>query len=164
MEISKIEIRERGATPRGLGRAFRAAAKEAYKAAIEHFHQEMRPLRFTAAHGKEAQYRLRKGEELPYGSKAFWRSYTGRKVRKFGHKRPLEFTGFTKRQSRMVTITSTSNQGKGRYNVRVLNFHPDLAAEFRRILPREAKQMGRVFDARLDKRLDADRVTTTKVV
>ena len=46
----------------------------------------------------------------------------------------------------------------------MLNFHPDLAKEFRRIIPREARQLGRVYDRGLDRRLKADKNEEAKAV
>lgn len=165
MEIDKIVIKERGATPRRMRRAFNNASKQSWNEAGLYFHQTYRPKRFTVAHGKEAGYRPRSGDELPFGSKQFWRSYVGRKL-KYKHTRaPLVWSGQTRRAVQAARISTTSQGASVRYSgARVLNFHPDLAKEFRRIIPREARQLGRIYDRGLDRRLNADKSEETKTV
>lgn len=161
MLVNKIEIKERGATPRGMARAYNKAAKKSYHAAISYFHQTYRAKRFTVKHARAAGYALRKGEDLPWGSKEFWRSYTGRKMRKFGHRSPLKYTGETERRARVVNITATSKQGKGRYSLPALNYR-SLGNEFRRVLPSEARQLGRVYDQTLNVEIKTDREQTSR--
>lgn len=163
MEINKITIKERGATPRGMARAYNKAAKKSYHAAISYFHQTYRAKRFTVAHARAAGYALRQGENVPYGSKEFWRSYTGRKLRKFKHRSPLKYTGQTERRARTVNITATSKQGKGRYSLPALNYR-NLGDEFRRVLPHEARQLGRIYDQTLNVEIKNDREQTTRTI
>jgi hypothetical protein len=163
MEIDKITIKERGPTPRGLRKAFNAASKSSWSATGLYFHERYRPNRFTVAHGKEAGYRPRQGDNLPYGSKEFWRSYVGRKLRKYNTRAPLVFTGRTKRLTQMARISATSNAASVRYSgANTLNFHPDLAAEFRKIIPKEARQLGRIYDSGLTRKLKEDQTETVR--
>ncbi len=107
-----------------------------------------------------AGFFLRKGEGLPRNSKAFRRSYTGIKLRRFGHTRALEFTGGTRRAIRTASISSTANQGKAAYRgASKFSFrHPKsrirMSDEFRRLLPTENSELATVYDADLDTRLD----------
>jgi hypothetical protein len=129
----------------------RAAQKAAWLDVAKSFAANNVPQRFTSSFASEANYSHRSGQELPRGSKQFWRSYFGRKIRKFGHADPFVWSGDTRRAARVATVSSTSNgasirlPGTGR-----INYKPKYAAEFRRIIPREANEIGKLFDARLD--------------
>lgn len=152
-------IRDRGTTPRGMRKAFNAAARVAWLATAMLFHSDYRDRRFSEAHAKEAGYGARKGELIPRGTRAFTRSYTGRKLRLFGHTRPLEFSGKTRNQMRSANISSTSNMGRAAYpGASKFSFrHPKskirMQDEFRRILPQEAEELGQYFDEQLDAEL-----------
>jgi hypothetical protein len=156
MEIRSIKIADRsfiaaGGMGRNIAALHREAAKGAYAAAGEDYHRELRPKRFTKEHAAEAQYKPRAGETLQWGSKAFWRSYTGRKLKKYGHTLPLVFSGRTRDRAQMATITSTSNRGQIRYQVNALNFIPWAQAEFVKVLPRELDYLGQRFDFHYDR-------------
>ncbi len=160
VEIDKVVIQERGAVPRNLRKAFNASSKSSWSVTGLYYHEKLRPKRFTVAHGREAGYRPRQGDNLPFGSKAFWRSYVGRKLRYKYTRAPLVWSGTTKRAVRMARIAATSQGAQVRYSgARVLNFNPDIAAEFRKILPSEGRQLGRIYDAELNRKLNADNTT-----
>ncbi len=152
----QLSIRDRGKTPRGMRRAFREASKRAWYDTAMMFHTHLRDLRFTEAHARAAGYIRRKGELLPRGSKAYRRSYTGIKERRFGHTRPLEFTGQTRQNVKMVNITSTSNGGKAAYRgASKFSFRPpksqiQMSEEFKRLLPEEMEQLAQFYDQQLD--------------
>ncbi len=152
-------IRDRGTTPRGMRKAYSAAARAAWFATALRFHTVYRDRRFTEEHAREAGYARRKGELLARGSKAFQRSYTGRKLRLFGHTRALEFSGETRNKMRAASISSTRTMGKAAYpGASKFSFrHPKskirMQEEFRRILPREADELGQYFDEQLDAEL-----------
>lgn len=158
MEIRAIKIRERGPVPRSMAKQHRQASREAYQAIAEQHHREHTPKRFTKEHALAAGYRKRKGEDLPFGSKAFWGSYTGRKSRKFGHTLPLVWSGQTRDRARMATIQVTTNRGQLRYSVNALNYNPWTRDEFVRLTPAEVETLGqtwgsvyaRLFDRDLD--------------
>lgn len=164
--IRSITIRERGVAPRNMRRAFGRFQAQAWQETAEYFHEHLRDLRFTEEHGRKAGYTPRKGEGE--SGKAYWRSYMGRKRRKFGHSRPLEWSGETRRSVATASVTTTRNQAKISYpGGRKLNFrHPKsdvrMSDEFRRILPSEAAVLGRVFDLKLDDLIREDQ--TTRVV
>ena len=151
-----ITVRDRGATPRGMKRVFNNAQKEAWRDVAWRFHEQYRDKRFTSEHAAEAGYMKRKGELIPRNSKAFRQSYTGRKLRIHGHTNPLEFSGATRRALKWASVSSTSKGGKAAYaGARVFNYLPPrskirMGDEFRRITPREAIELGRYFDERLD--------------
>ena len=106
--LGHVKIIERGATPRKLKKAMSAAQKAQWAETGKRFHVAMREARFTDAHAREAHYIKRKGENLAQGSQAYRRSYTGRKAARFGHTRPLEYTGEARRLARSANISSTA--------------------------------------------------------
>lgn len=152
----RVIIRERGRTPRRLKKAFNEASKKAWYDTVVYWHLMYRDKRFTEQHGLEARYMKRKGELLPRGSKAFRRSYTGKKLAMQKHTRPLEFSGETRRKVKFANITSTSKGGKASYaGASKFSFkHPKsrirMQEEFRRITDREALDLGQYYDQRLD--------------
>lgn len=160
-KIVAMQLRERGTTPRRMLKQVNAAKKEAWRDTAWRFHEQYRDKRFTPEHAAAAGYMKRKGELIPRGTKAFRNSYTGRKLRMWGHTNPLEFSGKTRRAVRSASVSSTSKGGKAAYSgARVFNFLPPkskirMGEEFRRITPQEAIELGQYFDERLDRRLKA---------
>lgn len=171
--IDKIEIKERGPLPRARDsggrflpamdpesslttKGMNAAKKEAWRATAMHFHAMYIPRRFTAAHGREAGYSPRKGQDYQTGAKGFFRTYFGRKLRLKGHGDPFVWSGGTRQHAKFASISATSSAGVVRLpSARKLNFHPKLANEFRRILPREQRELGEYFDKQLDAQIEA---------
>lgn len=157
--VMRDHIRNRGPTPRNLRKAMTAAKRVAWRETGEYFHDQFRDNRFTPEHAKEAQYYKRKGENLPFGSKGWARSYTGRKFAKFGHTNPLEFSGETRKAVASANITATTKGVKVAYaGARKLNFqHPKSRIkpneEFMRVTRDEVEQLARVFDNSLDRAL-----------
>ncbi|MFO0923529.1 MAG: hypothetical protein U0905_13690 [Pirellulales bacterium] len=65
-----------------------------------------------------------------------WRSYVGRKLKYKPTRAPLVWSEQTRRAVQAARISTSSQGASVRYSgARVLNFHPDLAKEFRRIIP-----------------------------
>lgn len=157
----RVRIKDRGAVPRGMKKAFNAASKAAWRDTAEEFHRNYRDKRFTHDHAKEAGYAARKGELLPRDSRAFRNSYTGRKLQLHGHTRPLEFSGRTRKAVKFARISATSKAGKAAYaGASVFNFRPPksrirMSEEFRRITRREASELAVFYDRRLDHYLSA---------
>lgn len=121
-----------------------------------HFHATMSDNRFSHSHARKAGYAPRK------------KRYTAGKVKKFGHSRPLEYTGRARRLSRTARITSTSKGARIRYpGLRVFNFrHPESQVnaleEFTTVLPEEVSRVAQAIDQEIDKELS--RVNTTHSV
>ena len=170
--IEMIEIRDRGITPRGMRRQFQKAQAEAWEDTALEFQRAYVSRRFTVAHAREAGYTKRKGDELPWGSKGWRRSYMGIKFRRFKHQRPLEFTGETRAAVTGPTaanVRATAYQAQLAYpGARKLSFRAkgsDVRAqdEFRRVVPSEASTLAKFYDRRLDRILAAntDQTTTT---
>lgn len=169
-QVARITVRHRGAVPRNIRKIHTQASKEAWYSTGRRFHAEHRDDRFTHKHARKAKYKKRDGEEPGITRKEFFRSYTGRKKRKFGHTRPLEWSGETRRAVRSANITATSKGGRVKYaGARKLNFrnpHSDIhmADEFRRLIPEEIEDLADHYDDVLDRELNADTTTTTEVI
>ena len=147
-----FQIRDRGATPRGMKRVYNASSKASWEDAGTYFHSEMSDDRFTHRHATLAGFAART------------KAYTSRKLKKFGHTNPLEYSGRSRRLSRTANITSTSKGASVRYpGLNTLNFRNpkarvpiNMADEFRRVTTQEADQLASVYDRSLDRSLNAD--------
>jgi hypothetical protein len=80
----------------------------------------------------------------------------GQKFKRFGHQRPLEFTGETRRAiASMPSVSSVSTGVKVRYaGANKFNFrHPkskiNMREEFTRVLTDEANSLARTYDRQL---------------
>lgn len=158
-----FQIEERGAVPRRFKTVQRTASLAAWQAVGEMFHATMRDARFSSEHGRKAGYALRRGEEPGIGSKAFWKSYTGRKLKKWHHKRPLEFSGATRRNVKAARVKPYATEygvfGPGRkgggvqvfYNAPTFNLRPKggqihMREEFTRLLQSEVTTLAREYE------------------
>lgn len=158
--ITKVDS---GLAPRpGMKREFNEATRDSYAETAFWFHDEKTPNRFTKSHAEQAGYGKRKGENLPRGSRAYRRSYTGRKERVKGHTRPMVLSGDTERdvtRSR-PSVTASKNGAILRYpKARKLNYrHPKSrlrpSEEFGRITSQEATEAGTQQDKHLQAELD----------
>ena len=151
-----IQIKERGKTPRKLLKAHNAAAKTSYRETARYFHEHFTPRRFTHEHGKAAGYTKRKGDDLPYGSKEYWKSYMGKKKKQKKHRDPFKWSGKSEAQARRVVITSTSRGARLTYRIQAFTWHNKLKPEFVKILESELITLGQVFDAAYDKNFKAE--------
>jgi hypothetical protein len=141
-----IQTRERGKTPRKLITAHNEASREGYRAAALYHHEKHTPKRFTYEHGRAAGYTKRKGDDLPYGSKDYWKSYMGKKKRQKRHRDPFVWSGTTRARARRVNLVVLNKTARLRYQVQALNWHPHLRQEWVKILPSELITLGSVFD------------------
>lgn len=152
--IGRIEIKSRGAVGRNMRRVMNNAQKAAWHETGKSYATNNVPKRFTPEFARIANYSPRSGQTLARGSKGFWSSYFGRKLRKFGHADPFVFSGQTRRNARIASVSSTSKgtsvrlPGTGR-----INFHPKYAAEFRSIIPSVQTEIVKTLDDNLDREL-----------
>lgn len=91
-------------------RVFNNAVKESLHDMASEWHDEMLPEHFTEAGAQKYGYYRRKGQGLDRSGKAFQRSYTAKKLRMFGHEKPLVFTGEGQQLARLRRIRATSKQ------------------------------------------------------
>ena len=136
-------------------REFNGILKGAYIAGVTLWHSRYRKHHFTVAGGKRYGYKPRKGEEPGTSRRDFFRSYTGRKLRTYGHRRPLVKTGLTEKLSRERRISGTSKKGVVRLPAGLNRRHPlsqiNMADEATRIAPNEARQMVTRADRTVEK-------------
>ncbi|MEO1527994.1 MAG: hypothetical protein AAFX06_21390 [Planctomycetota bacterium] len=140
-----IKHRHRGTIPRRMKSAHNKAVKAGLFDTVEYFHFQLRDRRFTKAHASAAGYWIRKP------------GYMKQKRRRWGHDRPLEFSGETRdRVGRQYRLTSTSKRGRATYpggrgfNRRHPSSPIDMREEFERTLPEEEMQFVSILDRRLD--------------
>jgi hypothetical protein len=150
MVIGTITMVERGATPGLLAKAHNEAAKEGWQETGRYWVANIRDKHFTQAGAREYGYTKRKGEGMVRGSKAYKRSYTGRKEARFGHTRPLEFSGKSRSLTRTARISGTAKGATVRMNAPALNFkHPKsqivMRDELTRISQPEARELSNVL-------------------
>ncbi len=151
-----VTIRDRGTVPRGMQKQFNAASTKAWFDVGVYFHQHLRDKRFTEEHARAVGYTRRKGEAIPRGTKAFRKSYTGKKFSAHGHTRPLEFTGETRRAMKTANVDAKTKGVKVKYaGARAFNFrHPKsqirMTDEFRRLSTEEIQLLADVYDRQLD--------------
>lgn len=96
-------------------------------------------------------YEPRQGEDMPSGSKGFWRTYTGRKVRKYKHRNPLQWTGNARhflemRNRKDVRATGGTARlrilvGAPSFNFRNPNSEVDMRKDITAVLKSEVEQM-----------------------
>ena len=153
-----LKVTERGAVPRNLAKSYTKGSKTAWMETATSFHAHLRDARFTEEHARTARYQKRSLK------------YLQRKQNKYGHVRPLEWTGETRRAVKTARIASTSKSGKASYaGARKLNFRrgphaPNMAKEFRHITADEKKKLAAAYDVSLNRELNADQTTSTRTL
>lgn len=136
-------LKYRGAVPKIAAKRRNVIYKEGFTLALTFWHFQFRPKHFTHAGAREYKYTPRKGES---GSgRKFKGSYTARKLKQFGHTRPLEYSGTSKALSSQQNIKATSKGGRAIIRAPALNFrHPNSEIRMR-------DEMTRVSDAERQK-------------
>lgn len=150
-------IQYRG-SPEATKKELRAAVKPELARVVQWWHSKILPGHFLIA--AEGKYRYRRRSA----------SYLRQKVKRFGHRRPLEYTGDMKRQvTSMARITSTSKGAKVNmtgprylYMYRKDLKQPDKAAELTAITASEVDKLAQILDRRLTRRLNSVDKTETR--
>lgn len=142
---------------RRLRGEFGRAKKGAFLTMGAYWHQHFRKRHFATVAYREYDYAPRKGDELPFGSREFWRSYVGRKLRKMGHRLPLVYSGASRTLAKIRDVRATSKGGRIMIHAPTLNLRPkggriNLREEMARISPREWQKMLRVCGRELNRR------------
>lgn len=135
-------------------------ARDSLRALGVHWHEKMRPKHFTKAGAREYGYEKRKGEGST--GRGFWKSYTGRKQKKFGHQRPLEWSGESKQRTEHREITATAKRVRVYLRAPAFNFqnrHSNIkmAEEMRTISGPEQRQLSQMFGEMMGGRIAAYR-------
>jgi len=148
---------------------FRRALKEAWQECGMYLFDNFVAKHFTKEGAAEYHFAPRAGEDT--GGKNFWRSYTGRKQKKYHHTLAGVLTGRTKEGARRATIYAT---GKGvrvalpgcvhlnQYKPRPKRLGPhageppiDLRDELMTIAPSEAETIRKIHDASIRRQFGA---------
>jgi hypothetical protein len=167
--ITAITIRDRGATPRGMGKIMREALKAGYEAAGIWWHRECRPKHFTRAAYALYQYTPRMGESGT-GTRIFKNSYTGRKLKKFGHTNPMVYTGVSQQLTRVRDVRATSKGVRIVMSAPALNFRPkggriNMVNELReRFTADEISMVAKIIDGVIDNKLKTANETSTRTL
>lgn len=143
-EVDKAKLKRVGVTGRGLQRAQR----DALEAMARHWHDKFLPLHFMSSAFERYGYTKRKGMLLDSSSKAFRRSYWGRKLRTASGDKPLVASGEGELLSRLVDLRVTSKQVRvvlpRKFNFRHAKSRVSMRDEITRIIPSEADELIRV--------------------
>ena len=119
--MMSVSIKMTGTVPKLVKREWNKVKRAGFEAMARSWHQKLRPKHFTKAGAREYRYSPRDGEPGTKGARHFSQSYTGRKLRIFGHTLPLVYTGQSRRLSQLRVITATSKGSKVRIKAPTLN-------------------------------------------
>lgn len=120
------------------------------------WHREYRPLHFTNQASTRYNYQPRQGERgsnVPFRSKNRL-SYTARKLRNYGHTKPLVLTGESEQLTRIRNVTATSKGCRVRMNAPTLNFRPHMREELTRMIDSEREALTKTLDDHIDSELE----------
>lgn len=166
--ISSISIKWQTPFAPGIARkAMREIIKATWHDVGVLWHSQMRPKHFTKRGAREYGYATRQGERATPGSRAFRRSYTGRKFREKGHTLPLVWTGESRALSRLRDVRATSTRVRivmrtNRLNLRHRSSRINMAQELRTISRSEQRAIRGFINRTVDKRIrDAEREKRT---
>ncbi len=107
-----FEINEIGPTPGVSKRNMNKILKGVWTVGVQWWHAKIRPKHFTQAGADEYRYR---DPSIKYQL---------RKLRKFGHERPMVFTGRGEKMAATGRITANKNRGRVIMDAPVFNFKP----------------------------------------
>lgn len=148
-----------GAVPRTLAKQWSALMREEWRRTGHYWHDRYREKHFTRQGGREYKYTRRKGE-LMRGERRYGSTYTGRKEKRWGHTRPLVFTGFTRRLARQRVVRPTRRGVKIPIRAPGLNRrHPksrvNMAREMRTVSRAEVVEITRNLERRMQRAIRA---------
>lgn len=155
-----IKVRKTGPTAGLTRRELSAAAKAVYAAMGVFWHANFRKKHFTRAGAREYGYAER--ETWSPGRRSFERSYTGRKLARYGHTLPLVKSGESMRLTRIRDVRSTSKGGRVVLHARTFNRRNkfsqiDMRAEMTAVSAAEESQMAAEGDGQMQKQIDSVR-------
>ena len=144
---SYIELRD--LHPEASAKAMRNVNKEQLQETIRFWHEEYLPRHFESEGSRRYGYQRRTV------------AYNRRKLKRFGHQRPLELTGELKRNVlRQIKVSGTSRKARGRLpGSQVANFNrgqggrPDVRKEMLATTQNERRRMARFHEEAVEKGL-----------
>jgi hypothetical protein len=119
--------------------------KQVYQAIGQRWGEEYLPKRFTPEQ-KKYNFEPRAGQQSGMAGKQFWRSYTGRKKKKYGHTLALVYSGESARRAQNFRVTATRNGAKVTVPAPALNYRSphssiNMADEVRTVTPDEQRAL-----------------------
>jgi hypothetical protein len=164
-----VKVRYGGATPDVTKREWGKICQPGWQETGEYWHAHYRAKHFTAAGAREYGYASRGGENLPHSEKQFRRSYTGRKLKLYGHTKPLVYTGTSEALTRQRDVRATGKLMRVVLHAPALNFKNawmkcDMRAEMTRVSDAEQRQLVRVLDRRIGRELKDFRSSRTETL
>lgn len=135
---------------------WRKVSKVGWSAAGDFWHEEILPRHFTHAGAREYSYQKRT------------RAYEVRKVKRYGHSRPLEYSGDLKRavlRSREVRTVGDNSKRAGAVRIKLRGprylfqyrkdaKQPDKARELSAVSPKDGDRIAKHMDGILTRELD----------
>lgn len=169
----RIQITYSGPVPGSQNlrqREWNDVVREAWRQVGLYWVKAFRPKHFTAEGGREYGYAKRSGERGNAGSQGFKRSYVGKKLAKFGHTKPLVWSGRSEAATRSARIHATATRNKSGVeifmNAPTLNLRnkyndTNMRAEMTRISERETIELVRLHRRTSEALLRAIKTKTT---
>lgn len=160
-------VKTRGPTPGVLAKQMRGLLKDGFETIGSEWHRRMRPKHFSRAGAREYRYTPRVGE--PGSGRRKAGSYTQEKENAFGHSRPLEFSGLSKRLVSVKDVRANSKGGRVFMNAPAFNFKNrfskiNMRAEMTTVSIGERDELVGIYDLSLDRGINAITTTTTKTI
>ena len=125
--IPRFVVHYQGFVPDMPKRVYNDVQREAFRGMGVKWHRDYLMTHFTHAGATEYGYRPRQGDRQSPTDRSFRRTYTGRKLRRYGHTYPLVLTGLSRAQARTRDVRAT------RTGVRVVLHMPPYFSFYRRL-------------------------------
>ncbi|HUT62111.1 MAG TPA: hypothetical protein VNA25_30095 [Phycisphaerae bacterium] len=127
------------------------------------------PKHFQKSATRRYGYKPRKGMEFARGTKEFWDSYSGQKLKYKHHLIPLVFSGKTRELAKDSKVKPIAKRAEVRTPARGLNRkHPkseiNMREEFQTILPVEHVEMAARMELRFQREIDTLRTRRTRPI
>ncbi len=152
-------VKYSGAVPGACKRHLNDIKRDSFIAAGEEWHDDSSAGHFTNAGAQKYGYAKRQGEQAGTSGGRFWNSYTGQKKKKFGHTRPLRWSGDSEDLARIRDVRATSTRKKTNCKImchaKALNFPAPggggsmLQMEYGVVIAAERQKMGGTIDRKM---------------
>ena len=159
----KINVQATGTVPGVSKRKMQAHTRAMWVTLGIHWHRKLRPKHFMRAHQREYGIWERSGETQTRRRQGNWkRTYTGQKLRKYGHTKPLVKTGTGMRLTRLRDVRATRNSARIVLHAPVFNFrkspsHPDMRRELTTISKPEGEALVQLGNRTLERNIASDK-------
>jgi hypothetical protein len=141
---------------------FNQIVRDAWIEVAHFWHEHILPKHFTEEGGREYGYMARKGDQV--SGKAFNSTYQGKKLKKWGHQKPLVWSGELEQKSHVAGITATATSSGSQCKTTLPNCQKanwknpntkiDMPDELTRFSEADREIIVRMFNARLDAKFE----------